>query len=251
MNPLSLAPLPALTVNPEFVAIKAQALQSASFVGDVTNSITQQVAVDALGEVTKILKFIEDSRVDVKKGPLGLCKAIDDTARGASAELETAKMQLKRKLSDYQRKLDEEAARKAQEEADRLAKIEKDRLDAIAKAEAEARAAVAPSGGTTATPEESKQLATTVAQAVVVANNEALKQTQQVLAMAKPVPKAEGASTRRPWKYEVLDLKALYAARPELVDLTARGRDILSHIAAGAREIPGLRIYQDIDVGVR
>jgi len=49
----------------------------------------------------------------------------------------------------------------------------------------------------------------------------------------------------------VTDIKALHAARPELVDLYERRADITTRIRQGEREIPGLRIYQDTRVTVR
>lgn len=61
-------------------------------------------------------------------------------------------------------------------------------------------------------------------------------------------PEHQGTSIRKTWKYEVLDIKALpdqYVTRVE------NSLAIRAAIASGARDIPGLRIYEDQIVSVR
>ena len=50
---------------------------------------------------------------------------------------------------------------------------------------------------------------------------------------------------------DVTDIKALYGANPDLVELSVKRSDVLALIRGGTREIPGLRIYQDTRVTVR
>jgi hypothetical protein len=60
-----------------------------------------------------------------------------------------------------------------------------------------------------------------------------------------------GSSTAKKfWNYEVTDLAALYAARPDLVKLEVKRRETLEAVK-GNQTIPGLRIFEDITVTSR
>lgn len=226
-------------ISTTFAEAKAQALNTAAMVGDLTNGLTQQVALNALAGVQRLIKDVEKTRTDVKSGPLELCRQIDQTAKAAVAELEIAQGTLKRKLSDFQRELDQRRAEEERRKAEELQRIEREKQDALAKAQAEA-AKLAPA-----------KAAQVVAAAEVAAVNHARAQTQELLAVEPTPVKPEGAVVSRPWKYEVEDIHALYRAHPELVDLTPKGRAILDVIRDGKREIPGLRIFQDVEVRTR
>jgi len=78
-----------------------------------------------------------------------------------------------------------------------------------------------------------------------------LEQAELMRTPAPTAPKAAGTAVANPWVFEVTDIKALHAARPELVDLVVRRADITTRIRQGEREIMGLRIYQDTKVVVR
>lgn len=59
-------------------------------------------------------------------------------------------------------------------------------------------------------------------------------------------PKTEGMHTRRTWKYSVTD-----EGQIPRDCMSEDPRKINAKIKAGAREIPGLRIYQDVSLSVR
>jgi hypothetical protein len=85
------------------------------------------------------------------------------------------------------------------------------------------------------------------------AEADAAKLRQAELLKAAPLapPRAEGTVVRDNWTFEAVDVAALYAASPDLVELTPKRAAILARIREGAREIPGIRIYNDVKVGVR
>jgi hypothetical protein len=51
--------------------------------------------------------------------------------------------------------------------------------------------------------------------------------------------------------FEVVDIKALHAACPDLVEMSVKRSDVLALIRSGTREIPGLRIFQETKVNIR
>ncbi len=68
-----------------------------------------------------------------------------------------------------------------------------------------------------------------------------------------PAPaKATGQSVGTKWTYRVIDVNALYKARPDLcrpIEVSLAG--VNAAIANGARQIPGLEIYEDVKSVVR
>lgn len=123
--------------------------------------------------------------------------------------------------------LAQQAARKAEEE--RLRK------------EAEAKAAAAQPGAPAPTPEP------TVAPTPTPPRTQTLFAAPALQAPAK----LAGSMTRRPWKYEVMNLAELYKARPDLCSLAESPSAINAAIRGGLRECAGIRIFQDVEVGVR
>jgi hypothetical protein len=68
---------------------------------------------------------------------------------------------------------------------------------------------------------------------------------------AAVVTRAAGASVQTPWTFEVVDIRELLAANPDLVELSVKRSDVLALIRGGTREIKGLRIFQETKVNVR
>ena len=52
------------------------------------------------------------------------------------------------------------------------------------------------------------------------------------------------------WNFEVEDIKALYAARPDLCEIIPNSNDIIIEIYKSQKEIPGLRIFRSDKVGL-
>ena len=64
-------------------------------------------------------------------------------------------------------------------------------------------------------------------------------------------PKPAGLSVKDKWQFEVLDAAAVYAARPDLCRIEVRTAEVNAAISAGVREIPGLRIWSELQANVR
>jgi hypothetical protein len=63
--------------------------------------------------------------------------------------------------------------------------------------------------------------------------------------------KAEGVSSRKVWKFDVLDIRELAKHSPGLVRMEPDAKAINLVIADGSRAIPGLRIYETTETKVR
>ena len=77
-------------------------------------------------------------------------------------------------------------------------------------------------------------------------------ETLQALITAPPPEKARaiGASTRRVVRWEVLDVRALYAARPELCTLEAKASAI-NATCFPEMPVPGLRLWWEDKTTIR
>jgi len=72
----------------------------------------------------------------------------------------------------------------------------------------------------------------------------------QLAAINSEGPRPEGITSRTSWKFEVVDIAALYAARPELCVITPNNAAIRAVVKMGAK-IPGLRVWQEAAAIVR
>ena len=76
----------------------------------------------------------------------------------------------------------------------------------------------------------------------------AIESTQVV----KPtIIKADGEVIKKVWKFEVEDLRLLVKSRPELCRIEANASEINKEIRLGKRQIPGLRIWEELQTEMR
>ena len=211
-------------------------------------------AVAMAGQAKALTKKIEEQRKAIIEEPSGFVKAVNAFAKDFTSKLEMVESGLKRKIADYQYRLElerREAERKAQEEARRLQEQlrreaeEKNRLareEAQRKAEEEARARQATQAEIEAAKakaaEESKQH-----------EIEAPTVLSPVMPKAETVARAETGATshvRKQWKGEVIT--------PDEVPreyCSPDSRKIRDAVNAGIRSIPGVRIFEDIQSVIR
>lgn len=241
-----------IEITPQFTSLKRAAVEEAQLCQAVNDPFTQGAATESLRALVRIQKQVEDDRQLVKKPVLDLGRQIDGTAQTFLSDVNSEVVRLKGLLSSYeieQRKKAEaerqrqiEQQRKAQE-AERVRLVELDRQ----RRETEEAARKAQQAST---PQE----ATRALQAAVVAEEKAealAAPVAQPVFTAPVVHRAEGAVVQERWTFDLVDIHALYAARPDLVQLTPRTSVILTAIRAGLLEIPGINIRKEINVGVR
>lgn len=213
-----------LLVNPEIQQRRDEAVAAASLIVRVDSASTQNTAVDAQKELKRLMKLVEDARVQCKSPALDYGRAVDKTAKDFVGPLLAEDFRIARLIGNFQAE-QLELARKA--EAERLAKLQAE----VAAANAAIAAAPTP---------EAKQAIADQAEAKIAQLEVPISQ-----------PKAAGQVVRETWDYQVVDIWKLVKARPDLCNITVKRRETLEVLAAGVRDIPGLRVFKEVKSGVR
>ena len=270
-NPIAVRGVSAVAVEIQSDAYtrRSEIIETAKFCPPaVTDSDTQAEVTNAVRDIRRMLKEVEDGRKTVKAPVLDIGRKIDGAAEEFCQPLIVEEKRLTALLTTYQveqQRIAREAEAKRQAELARQQEEERKKREEIqreieAKAEAQRRAekqareatdAKARAEAEKAAQEAAAQRAENEARLQQQAEAAKLEQVELMRAPSPAAPKAAGTAVSQPWVFEVLDLRLLHAARPELVDLAPRKADILARIRQGEREIPGLRIYQDTRVTVR
>lgn len=253
-------------------AMRDAALESAALVGIVKTAPQNESAASAMKEVKRVLKLVEDARKEAKEPVLDLCRKIDATAKEFVADLAAEELRLAKAVGNYQqeqleiqraaaRKAAEEAARIERERAEAQRKIEEEQRkvaeEARRKAEAEILAARCEADKAAAEARAKAEQARIAAEAEARQKIEAERAAQQLQAI--PVSpagnKADGQVVREVWDFEVTNVWDLVRARPDLVSIEPRRREICEAVAlmvsTGEPKIPGLRIWKEVRAGVR
>lgn len=266
---------------PEAIQIRDAMLARSIAAAPVTDDESQTIAVRIAQELKAAMKAVEANRQERKAPILALGRALDSMAQEFCAKMESEIRRLENQVAGYQaeqRRIREAEERRRQEEARRqreeLARIEAERLkkEEEARQAKEAEQAAAANElfamlGEPPTPEAEipavqpaafAQQQPTAAQLAAeaedlqarqaVAEAELLKTTVNVPAKSK---KVGGLAVATVWRFEVLDLATLYASRPELCRLEENTAAINAVIRAGARAIPGLRIFDETKATVK
>ncbi len=183
---------------------------------------------------TDIVKFIKEKAKQVEAQRKNFVDPINASVKNINAQfkalsepLDEAEKLLKGKILDFQRKL--EAEKRAIEEAKRK------EVEEMARQAAEAQ----------------KQAGEITEQQAEIFNR------QLDIAMQKPVEieKVRGSATgavssiTKRWTFKVVDIQALAASRPDLVEVISV--NVRREIQNGVREIAGLEIYQEESLSIR
>lgn len=237
---------PTAAITKDSLRSKAVTIESCKTVTKVENDFDAEVAGTVLVEVAGLLKGCEKSRKAIKEPVLQLCRQIDSIAASFSDDLEKHSDRIRGLIGKYRAKIEEEqriVERKRQEELER---IERERIAAEAEAKRKADEALKAA----ATPEQAETVV--VAAEAEVKRVEAKAVQQAALAPVAPrIAPIVGVSVKSVWVFEVVDINELHKSNPQFVTLTHKAREINAAIAAGARSIPGLRIWEEKGVKVR
>lgn len=241
-----------LTVTADAYARRVQVLEAAKCVDVIRSDFQQQEAVEALRGLKGLQKEVESSRSAVKAPVLDLGKRIDATAKTFLETVDAEVLRLTRLVTDHeaeQRRKAQEAERKRLEAEAEARRVEQTRLAELRRQEEEARR-VEQAAAT-----ESQRLAAEERRREIEAQAQREEDEAKLRRASAPVtleaPKPAGVSVSQPWTFEVLDVRAFAAAHPDLVEINVRRSAVLGKIREGAREMAGLRIYQETKVGVR
>lgn len=267
-----------VTIVPAAQQAKADALSLSESIIAVTTAAQQRDAISAASLMKGLLRDVEGAREEVKKPVLIAGRKIDAAAKVFSFELEAEVKRVERLAADFQKEEDRKAAAiRAEEERRQQAQREAEEAERererqalarlAAEAEKERRAALLKiqqakdEAAREAAQIEADRLAEARAEEVRInqlACQEAAERrleaergrAMQLQAVAPPKP--EGAIVKRSCDYELKDIRALYAARPDLVELTPKRSLILAAISIpNAPAIPGLYVFEETKVQSR
>lgn len=216
-----------VAISPDAITRRDAAVSWAQMFDAVTTPEQQAEVVEAMKPLREIEKAVENDRKTVKAPVLDLGRAVDDKAKSFVEPVSHELKRLSNLVAQFQF---EERRRAAEAEAQRQEEIRKAE-EARRKAEDERRKAEAAGRPAPPPPPPAPPL-------------------PPPLPFREPA-KPAGLVVRDVWQFEVLDVRALYSARPELVKLDAKTAEINAAIARGERNIPGLRIWSEMTAGVR
>jgi len=228
---------PTLSISDEGQRIKQELIEKAKPIQTIWNEKGRDSAITVASTIKGHLKLVEASRVEVKKPFLEVSRDIDATSAMHVKELEGELRRINRLVGQFE----EDRESKSREAAEALRK-EQERLAAIVLQpdnELELQ--------NLSDEERGKRLRERLAA------EEQLEATEQQAAQvtaAAVAQKPTGGALRRDWDIEVLDIKALYAAHPQCVELTPRNLAIKDLLKAGI-EPAGVRATPKVDYAAR
>jgi hypothetical protein len=219
-------PRPEIEFAPAAYEARRAALAKAESVANIDSVCDLDNAADALKEIASIRKGVETSRKDVKAPVLEVGRRIDSIAKDYLDPLDAQHKRLSTLIGSYQ-----EAAR---------AKAQREREEA-AREQERALAEMREKMGAATTEEEIDSARHEAADRIAAA---------QVAAINAEGAKADGLTTRSNWKFEVEDIRVLFAARPELCIIEPNNAAIRAIVKNG-QPLPGVRIWREAAAIVR
>mgnify|MGYP001550067541 CR=1 FL=1 len=211
-------------------------LLDAGTVTTVTDRLDADCAVSVLRSLTDFLKEIESQREAVKAPVLKIGREIDALAKELVAEIKTQEARIARLCGAFEA----EERRKA-EDARRAAEAEAARIAFEAAAATRKAIAAAPT-------QEAAHRATDAIAGTALTKIAEVRQT----AIAAAPPKVAESQLRSTPKFEVTDMAAFYAAKPDLVKLEPHNAAITAILRANPNIIiPGLRHWVDEKLNLR
>lgn len=222
-------PSPQIELSPAAFNARTLALEASGRIKAIASVADLDAAAVALTKLKALTRSVEDSRKEVKAPVLEVGRRIDAVAKDYLTSLESESKRLSVIVGSYQ----EAQRRKAEKEREAAAKAQ---ADAIAEMNAKQAEAVANGD------EEAADAARAEAADKIAAS--------QLAVIEAEGPRPEGITSRTSWKFEVVDIAELHAARPELCVITPNNAAIRAVVKMGAK-IPGLRVWQEAAAIVR
>lgn len=170
----------------------------------------------------------------------------------AEAKYQAEQKAIREAAAAEQARLAEEA-KKAEAAAKAIAKKKDDGMKALREAAAQAERERLHQEAEAARIETERQLAVAQEERSRIAAKQEAERIAEASRISVPVvqAKAEGVSSRKVWKFEVIDPKQVYLARPDLCSVAVLPAQVNCRIAEGLRDCPGLRIFETTETKVR
>jgi hypothetical protein len=222
---------PTIELTPSAYEAQRVALAAALTVEAITDINSADHASRVLSELKGLEKAIEASKAVNKRPIIDAGRMIDTIVKDYLGPVQEASKRISSLLGTYQDNLKRKSERQRQEAA---------AAEAAAIAEMQKKQASLAAAGEL-TPE-----------AIDAINGEAADKIAeaQISAMAATGPQVAGVSLRAPKKFEVVDIKQLFAARPELC-LIVENKAAIRAVLKQETSIPGLRVWSEASAVVR
>ena len=248
--------LPTLSVTPEFLARREDAIASAALIARVASPEENNRAVEVQKALVGLVREVESARKKLKEPVLDLGRRIDATAKAAVEPITAAELPLRNLISDFadsERKRAQaeaariEAERRQAEEAALQARLAEEKR---VREEAEVRLRAAKDAADKARIEQEAQAAVERAKAE---QERAQRLADERAAMDRQMHApavAQGQSVRTEWQLDIVDIWALARAHPACVTITPRLSEIKALLDAGAKVV-GVSAKRVTIAGVR
>lgn len=185
---------------------------------EVTCDEEEQMAVDALSEIKSFQKQTESARKDNVTPFNNLVSRVNDMFRPIGDSLTNAESIIKNKVKHYRmekERIRQEEERKNQEEFQKRIAEEKKKAEETGK------------------------------------EQRILAPPPTTLPVASTTHGSFGRATgKKFWNFEVENIEELYKARPDLIELVVRKRETKEAVQRN-QSIPGLRIFEDMEISAR
>lgn len=224
---------PTFSITYEATGARDEIALRAFFINEITDAAQNNAAREVAVEIRRYLKSVEAARTGLTKPLLDAQKAMKALADQHVAPLAQELVRLENLAADF---LIADQRRVAREEAARQ--------EAYQKAEAQRKALEAAAIAAAAAVTTDAQLESAIKiEATAVAAEVAV---QQIIQAPQPrLDKASGQSLKKVLKYEVTDIRALAAARPDLVRIEPNCSGIQSTCIPEI-PVPGLRLWWEM-----
>lgn len=253
-------------LTPEALAERTTLLENAALVLKVGDAEEQKEAVTTVASLKAFAREVENTRKALKSPILEAGKLLDATAEKAVENVNKETKRIEGLLIDFQReqiraqqealRLQREAQEKAQREAQEREQKLRQEAEAAERERKRLEAELEQAKGEAAKAEAAQRLAE--AEAAELVKELAREFEQPVAPVFVPPPpqveKPKGAAVKAIIRFEVLDIKALYAAHPQCVNLVpnvAAINYLLNTPGTDLTKIPGVRAWEDLNVQVR
>lgn len=267
MNALTIQGVQSVQIacDPAVLVLRTGQLVTARKITSITTASEYEIAAMVIKSLKGFTSTIEASRKAIKAEPLKITRQIDEIAETTAAPVEEEIKRLSCLRNEFavleaqrqaQIQRDAEAARRKREaeiEAARQAELARIKAEheAKAKAEAEERAKQAKENEDAFAQIKAERLAEQAKARAEAELLQAQQRAEQAAADAKR--KAEQAAVVAPstavktvWRWYVRDVAKLAQAKPDLVTIEPKTREINALVNAGARDIPGLEIREEV-----
>jgi len=239
-------------------------VQKADQIVEVKDDAQKTVALNLMKTMKGFLNTVEGARTDIKKPFLEMGKLIDGLAKKLSEPVQTKFNSIQVLVSKYEFQLQQEAERIRREQEAEQRRVEAEAQAKLDAAEKEFAAKVnnllakrdafpADSARWKAVDSQISMLYEhqgRTRESIAKVVEQRIEETQATIALSAP-DKMKGQSNRNIPKVEIVDLHALYKARPELVDLSLKTTMVQALMREGVTELPGLKLSWEFQVSVR